>query len=74
MDNRPRRVGQRMSLKTQTCTIRYFGPVAEKPGEWLGLEWDDPARGKHDGTHEGVPYFTCKTSTSKLSNVLQSSD
>ena len=52
-------VGQRLSLKGQTCTVRYVGAVAEKKGEWLGVEWDDASRGKHDGTHDGTSYFTC---------------
>lgn len=52
-------VGQRLSLKKQTCTVRYIGSVADKQGEWLGVEWDDPARGKHNGTHDGVSYFQC---------------
>lgn len=30
------------------------------PGLWLGVEWDNPERGKHNGTHEGVQYFTCR--------------
>jgi len=25
------------------------------------VEWDDPTRGKHDGSHAGVRYFTCVT-------------
>ncbi|NXD79779.1 TBCE protein, partial [Halcyon senegalensis] len=29
-------------------------------GIWLGVEWDDPQRGKHDGTYEGTRYFTCR--------------
>lgn len=52
-------IGQRLSLKNQACTVRYVGPVADKPGDWLGVEWDDPQRGKHDGTHDGVKYFQC---------------
>lgn len=52
-------VGQRLSLKDQLCTVQYVGPVGDKPGSWLGVEWDDPARGKHDGTHQGVLYFKC---------------
>jgi tubulin-specific chaperone E len=53
-------IGQRLSLKHQLCTVRYVGAVADKPGEWPGVEWDDPERGKHDGTHNGIKYFTCK--------------
>ncbi|PWN19888.1 RNI-like protein [Microstroma glucosiphilum] len=40
-------------------TVRYRGRVAKKEGSWLGIEWDDPLRGKHDGQHEGTRYFTC---------------
>lgn len=40
-------------------TVRYCGPVAGKEGSWLGIEWDDPLRGKHDGRHEATRYFTC---------------
>lgn len=29
-------------------------------GLWLGVEWDHPSRGKHDGSHDGVQYFTCR--------------
>jgi hypothetical protein len=53
-------IGQRLSLKSQTCTVRYVGQVADKQGQWLGVEWDDASRGKHDGTHEGVSYFKCR--------------
>lgn len=49
------------------ATIRYIGPVAaakNKEEVWLGVEWDDASRGKHDGScldGEGklVRYFTC---------------
>lgn len=40
-------------------TVRYAGAVPPTKGAWLGVEWDDPARGKHDGSHEGTPYFEC---------------
>lgn len=29
-------------------------------GEWIGVEWDSPERGKHSGTHNGVEYFRCR--------------
>jgi hypothetical protein len=32
------------------ATVRYVGPVAGEAGVWVGLEWDDPARGRHDGS------------------------
>lgn len=52
-------VGQRISFDSVLCTVRYIGPVAGTTGSWLGVEWDDPARGKHDGSHKDVRYFTC---------------
>ncbi|XP_023255213.1 tubulin-specific chaperone E isoform X2 [Seriola lalandi dorsalis] len=52
-------VGRRVSCGGERATVRYVGPVPPTAGLWLGVEWDDPDRGKHDGSHEGVQYFTC---------------
>ncbi|KAL6233177.1 hypothetical protein BDW75DRAFT_215923 [Aspergillus navahoensis] len=52
-------VSQRRSYDGNLCTIRYVGKVEGTSGEWLGVEWDDPTRGKHSGQHNGVRYFTC---------------
>lgn len=41
--------------------VRWVGAVANKDGVWLGVEWDDALRGKHDGAHDGVRYFSCKS-------------
>jgi len=38
-------------------TVKYIGSVGSHPGIWLGVEWDDISRGKHNGTAEGVQYF-----------------
>ncbi|KAI2918492.1 hypothetical protein CBS63078_3054 [Aspergillus niger] len=54
-------VGQRRSYAGDLCTVRYVGTVEGTSGEWLGVEWDDPTRGKHSGEHRGVRYFTCKS-------------
>jgi hypothetical protein len=35
------------------ATVRYVGPVIaakDKTETWLGVEWDDKTRGKHDGS------------------------
>lgn len=53
------RIGQRLSYNGAPCTVRYRGQVTGTSGEWLGVEWDDPSRGKHDGSHQGVRYFKC---------------
>uniref|UniRef100_A0A671R107 Tubulin-specific chaperone E n=1 Tax=Sinocyclocheilus anshuiensis TaxID=1608454 RepID=A0A671R107_9TELE len=53
-------MGRRVSCDGERGTVRYVGPVLPTAGVWLGVEWDDPERGKHEGSHEGVRYFTCR--------------
>jgi hypothetical protein len=48
-------------------TVRYIGPLPpsstadhDKPSDvitWIGVEWDDPSRGKHSGTYRDVHVF-----------------
>lgn len=45
-------------------TVKYFGPVPPTAGAWIGVEWDDETRGKHNGIHEGIRYFDTKKPTS----------
>lgn len=52
-------VGDRVRILKETAIIRYIGPVINQQGTWIGVEWDDPSRGKHDGSTGGVKYFTC---------------
>lgn len=52
-------IGHRLSFDGALCTVRWVGDVPGTSGTWLGVEWDDQARGKHDGSHKGVRYFTC---------------
>ncbi|RCI07047.1 hypothetical protein CU098_013582 [Rhizopus stolonifer] len=58
------RIGSRIQVGKDRATIRFIGSVPGSKGEWLGVEWDDPSRGKHDGSREGVRYFECRGSTS----------
>ena len=60
MESRDHHIGERLSLKGHLCTVRYIGAVADKPGTWLGVEWDDANRGKHNGTYGDVVYFECR--------------
>jgi len=53
-------VGQRLSFGGDLCTVRFIGIVQSTKGAWLGVEWDDPSRGKHDGSVKGLKYFQCK--------------
>ena len=53
-------VGQRVKVerKEGVGTVRYVGTTQFKEGQWVGIEMDGPT-GKHDGSVEGVSYFTC---------------
>ncbi|KAH9857205.1 hypothetical protein C2E23DRAFT_806938 [Lenzites betulinus] len=51
--------GTRISHAGHLGTVRFVGPVEGTQGVWLGVEWDDPNRGKHDGVKDGRRYFTC---------------
>ncbi|PSN35543.1 hypothetical protein C0J52_27305 [Blattella germanica] len=57
-------VGQRVECNGFYGTVQYMGEVPPTIGVWLGIDWDDPTRGKHDGTHEGVKYFSTRHATS----------
>ncbi|RDB21426.1 Tubulin-specific chaperone E [Hypsizygus marmoreus] len=52
--------GARINLAGHFGTVRFVGKVDNTTGIWLGVEWDDPRRGRHDGTKDGKRYFTCR--------------
>ena len=67
-------LGQRISFEAALCTVRYIGTVEGASKEWLGVEWDDRTRGKHDGEHNGKRYFSCEDIAllfGGISNLLQ---
>ncbi|KAJ3614270.1 hypothetical protein NHX12_017844 [Muraenolepis orangiensis] len=53
-------LGRRVSCEGDRGTVRYAGEVPPTAGLWLGVEWDNAERGKHDGSYDGVRYFTCR--------------
>ena len=57
--------GQRVLIGDAAATVKYSGPVdGTKAGTlWVGVDYDDPTRGKHDGTHDGKRYFTASGPT-----------
>lgn len=58
-----------------TGTVRYIGflvlgaqggpqltgepPGVQKEDIWIGIQWDDPLQGRHDGCVNGIRYFCC---------------
>ncbi|KAJ4475697.1 hypothetical protein J3R30DRAFT_3376039 [Lentinula aciculospora] len=53
-------IGERISYSGQLGTVKYYGKVDNTTGTWLGIEWDNPNRGKHDGVKDGKRYFSCR--------------
>jgi hypothetical protein len=54
------KIGTRFTLSEHTGTIKFVGNVQGTLGIWLGVEWDNPQRGKHSGAKDGVQYFACR--------------
>jgi tubulin-specific chaperone E len=66
-------LGQRLSYDSALCTIRYYGTLPSTKGVWLGVEWDDVDRGKHDGTYQGTKYFHCLSSAPTAGSFIRPS-
>ncbi|OBT83425.1 hypothetical protein VE02_07702 [Pseudogymnoascus sp. 03VT05] len=64
-------IGQRLSYDSVPCTVRYIGPVAGTKNVWLGVEWDYPSRGKHDGEHKGVKYFDTRRGSTNAGSFVR---
>ncbi|XP_038065787.1 tubulin-specific chaperone E-like [Patiria miniata] len=56
-------IGARFISEDSFGTLRYVGEVPPTKGIWLGVEWDNPERGKHDGSNNGVQYFKVSSPT-----------
>lgn len=54
------KIGKRIECGDHYGTIKFVGPVEGHPGIWLGVDWDDPERGKHNGTVNNVHYFDAR--------------
>lgn len=56
----PAAVGARVLLGGRAAaTVRYVGRLEGQAGTWVGVEYDETGRGKHDGSHAGRRYFAC---------------
>ena len=52
--------GSRIESDRVRGTIKWVGEVPPTKGLWYGVDWDDPDRGRHDGSKDGVRYFQTK--------------
>ena len=55
------RPGARVQIGNCKAIVKYVGEVQGQTGPWVGLEWDDAARGKNDGSTGGQVYFKCRS-------------
>lgn len=53
-------IGRRVEVNGERATVCFSDIVPPVAGLWLGVECDNPERGKHDGSHEGTVYFKCR--------------
>ncbi|XP_026193512.1 LOW QUALITY PROTEIN: uncharacterized protein LOC34622767 [Cyclospora cayetanensis] len=71
----PSAVSQKGTFTTPELATGEKGD-AEKEDLWIGVQWDDPAHGKHDGCTHGIRYFCCcalSRSSSSFSHASRSS-
>eukprot|EP00403_Amphidinium_massartii_P008243 CAMPEP_0178424224 /NCGR_PEP_ID=MMETSP0689_2-20121128/28099_1 /TAXON_ID=160604 /ORGANISM="Amphidinium massartii, Strain CS-259" /LENGTH=343 /DNA_ID=CAMNT_0020045853 /DNA_START=56 /DNA_END=1087 /DNA_ORIENTATION=+ len=55
-------VGQTVTWKGQSGTVKYVGKVGFGSGEWVGIQLDQP-NGMHEGKLFDVEYFSCPPKT-----------
>ncbi|MCJ1388618.1 hypothetical protein MMC18_001465 [Xylographa bjoerkii] len=65
-------IGKRISLAGDLGTVRYVGNVVGTEHDWLGIEWDDPTRGKHNGVYNDHVYFQCLNPQPKAASFIRS--
>ncbi len=71
----PLSVGQRVcesGAPDRRATVRFLGEVpGSAPGLWVGVEWDDPERGRHDGSHGGRRYFSTRSGAPRCASFVR---
>ena len=56
-------VNRRIEYQNDLGTVKYHGPLLHEdkkqdPNQvWLGIQWDNASRGRHNGMVQGVQYF-----------------
>ena len=69
IENLDKLLNRRVEVSESTGTIKYIGKLKHLKDKkdddfWIGIEWDDFSRGKHNGTVEGFEYFKTSHPTS----------
>ncbi|KAK0085825.1 hypothetical protein PV325_004352 [Microctonus aethiopoides] len=58
------KLADRIDCDGHRGNVCYVGLIDDTNGMWLGIDWDDPSRGKHNGIHGGKEYFKTRHPTS----------
>uniref|UniRef100_A0A5S6QYR0 Tubulin-specific chaperone E n=1 Tax=Trichuris muris TaxID=70415 RepID=A0A5S6QYR0_TRIMR len=53
-------VGCRVRYLDARGTVKFHGYIEGVDGRWIGIDWDEDDRGKHDGSHRSVQYFKAR--------------
>ena len=53
-------IGERCCCGDDCGVIRFSGVVEGSSGMWVGIEWNNIGRGKHNGNLNGKQYFICE--------------
>lgn len=56
-ENKSIQIGRRVCVGTYTGVAQYVGQLPGTDFMWVGVEWDDPSRGKHNGVYNDIRYF-----------------
>ncbi|KAJ2884028.1 hypothetical protein H4R27_002374 [Coemansia aciculifera] len=67
-------LGRWININGDGGIVRYVGPVDGGSGTWLGVEWTDTERGKHNGSKDGKQYFKCKSTNPKCASFIRCVD
>jgi tubulin-specific chaperone E len=63
--------GTRVAFENALCTVRFNGVLPGHQGHWLGVEWDDTERGKHDGQYKGKRLFNTLSSSPTCASFIR---
>ena len=63
--------GRRLCYDNALCTVRFHGTLERTKGDWLGVEWDDTSRGKHNGQHQGEQIFECLSPSAHAASFIR---
>ena len=54
-------IGKRVECNGEYGIVKYLGTLSGYQGQWLGIDWDNEERGKHDGSVNGQKLFDTRT-------------